>query len=398
METTTICEFCGLTIDGHCEDCEIQCTHCDCWFPREEVRTGPDGKLCEDCFSDLCVYCDRCDRPVFVEDTQSTPNSDTYCDRCFEMHCTTCNDCGDTIWTDSSYSDPNDRDLCDYCYHELCFTCEGCGATCWSEESVACCDGNYCEDCAPDEDCHDGCSLDPDGRHNRMVSKRRFGVEIETHSCDGYSQLSGNIAFDIKEDCSIRGKEFASVILAGDLGLEAIEDLCKFGKEHDWTVNSNCGLHIHLDMSKEKTEALKAATIAYLMTNSFWLSYVSENRHYNHYCGESAFGIAQVRGITRFSNFSGRQSRYEWLNVAAYSKHKTFEVRVHQGSVDAKQICNWIRIHSIFMDWATSKTCDEVTAALKDVDRKAFMAQLCREAGCEDLVAYYYLTPAETVV
>jgi hypothetical protein len=231
-----------------------------------------------------------------------------------------------------------------------------------------------------------------------MVSKRRYGVEIETHSCDDYRELGGNIYFEIKEDCSVRGKEFASVILAGDKGLAAIEDLCNFGEDHNWSVNSNCGLHIHLDMSKESNESLKSTAIAYLMTRDFWLNNVTEDRHYNSYCGENAFNVAQILGVTDFNWFASGQPRYEWFNVAAYTKYKTFEIRLHQGSINTDQICNWIRIHALFVDWAVSKTCAEVIAALEGADREDFMAQICLDAGCDDLVTYYHLTSIELVV
>ena len=389
METTTTCEFCGQ---------EFLCAHCRKWFPREETRTAPDGKLCEHCFDELCSTCDNCGVIVYRDELTSTPGYTEYCEVCYSEHCTTCNSCHDSMWTSNAYADPNDNDLCESCYDENCVCCEGCSDTIWRSDAVDCCDGYYCASCAPDEDCHDSAEFVSDDRHNRMVSKRRFGVEIETHSCADYSELGGNVPFEIKEDCSVRGKEFASVILAGDKGLEAIEDLCNFGADHDWTVNDNCGLHIHLDMSKEKTEALKATTIAYLMTRDFWLSYVTEDRHHNSYCGENNFDISRVRSITKFNIFSRKQSRYEWLNVAAYSKHKTFEVRVHQGSINTDQICNWIRIHALFVDWAASKTCDEVIAALECVDRNALLGGICHAAGCDDLVAYYHLTPAKLVV
>jgi hypothetical protein len=269
----------------------------------------------------------------------------------------------------------------------------------WRSQCVSCCDGYYCTECALDNDVADSpATFESDNRHNRMVSKRRFGVEIETHTCDGYRGLVGNICFDIKDDGSISGKEFASTILDGDKGLEAIEDLCDFGASHDWSVSIQCGLHIHLDMSKEKTAALKSVAIAYLMTRDFWRGLVDESRWSNFFCGNSSFETNDIEGLTSFTRFARQQTRYEWFNVAAYTKFKTFEIRLHQGSINAEQICNWIRIHTLFVDWAASKTCNEVTEALEWFDREALLGGICHAAGCDDLVAYYHLTPAKMVV
>lgn len=391
METTTTCDLCGESFTGgHCENCEIRCGNCNCWFPREEIRTAPNAHLCENCFSDLCSTCDCCNRITYRDELTSTPGYNEYCQHCFDEHCTICHSCGDSIWSVNAYSDPNGNNICDSCADESCVTCESCSETIWRRDAVDCCDGYYCEGCAPADDDEDGACFTPNDKYNRMTSERRYGVEIETHRCEDYRQLGG-VPFNIKEDCSVAGKEFASAILSGDKGLEAIEDLCDFAKDHDWKVNSDCGLHIHLDMTKEKTESLKSTAIAYLMTRDFWLQYVTGDRHHNHYCGSNNCTSDAIIEVTNFTRFSRSQSRYEWVNFAAYDKYKTFEIRVHQGSIDAKQICNWIRIHALFIDWATSKTCAEILAI---TDWNEVMVNLCPD----DLVEYYHLTPAEMMV
>jgi hypothetical protein len=121
------------------------------------------------------------------------------------------------------------------------------------------------------------------------------------------------------------------------------------------------------------------------------MSFVTSDRLHNHYCGVNAFSISDLMDVTNFTRFSRSQSRYEWLNVAAYTKYKTFEIRAHQGSINAKQICNWIRIHALFIDWAASKTCSEILAV---DDWNDLIVSLCPD----DLVAYYDLTSEKTVV
>jgi hypothetical protein len=157
-------------------------------------------------------------------------------------------------------------------------------------------------------------------------------------------------------------------------------------------VDTRCGLHVHLDARNEKTNQLKAIAAAYYLTYDVWCAMVNSDRPDNHYCYRNGVSLDTIKGITRFTDFACRQNRYEWINFAAYSRHKTFEVRLHQGSIDAKEICNWVRIHAVFMDWASSKTFAQVKRQFLNRRPKTkfdFIARLCIEAGCEDLVGFY---------
>ena len=99
-----------------------------------------------------------------------------------------------------------------------------------------------------------------------------------------------------------------------------------------------------------------------------------------------------LKAIINFTKFARNQCRYEWFNFAAYTKHKTFEMRLHQGSIDAVEINNWIRLCSIFMDWAAGMSFTKVKNRLLGKDKDElfeYIMQLCRDAGQDDLVDYY---------
>ena len=348
---------------------------------------------CQDCYSDLCV-CDRCSATCLIEESRVAPGDLTYCEDCFDRHCEVCSNCDEVVWRQDCRETPNGRNYCDDCFNEHCAYCEHCDNVIWSEDAYYADDETLCASCYNYSDQEDFASTRfyPNNCFSRMGSRRNYGVEIETDSCSDYTNLSGCVPFEAKDDCSVHGKEFASAILSSDAGLEAIDDLCEFAAKHNWEVDHRCGLHIHLDMRTEKLEALKAAALAYSLTYSVWCGLVASRRVHNSYCHSSTVQPPEIKSISDFGRFSRNSGRYEWINCAAYYQHSTFEVRLHEGTIDSQTICNWLRIHAIFVDWATSKTVEDVErklCGLHPARQFDFIAGLCQEAGCADLVDFY---------
>ena len=399
------CDVCGMWVEectdvngkSLCEDCVdenyTKCEDCGEWVANEDAHETHGGSwVCDDCYANNYATCDRCGCVFAQDDAQSTPDGDTYCEACFDQHCDHCGHCGNVMWYDDSYEAPNGDYYCRHCYHNNCTTCDGCGGTIWLDDAVNTDDGIYCEGCAPENGNFLGSRFVPNDSYNRIGSRRRFGVEIETAVCNNYSTLEGEIPFDAKYDGSIGGKEFASMIFFSDAGLAAIDNLCAFAKRNRWRADRNCGLHVHLDVSDHPLESLKAITLAYYLTYDVWKALVESSRHSNHYCGPHRTDMVGIKSITNFLYYSENQNRYEWFNTAAYCRHRTFEIRMHEGTVDAEAICNWVRIHAIFMDWAAKHTFDEVKKVLFTMGRTEkfdFIARLAQEAGCSDLIEYY---------
>jgi hypothetical protein len=221
---------------------------------------------------------------------------------------------------------------------------------------------------------------------------RKFGVEIETSSCPGHEDYDSCDNWEAKYDGSISGLEFASSVLPGYAGLSLIHDICDYAKEHNWEVDDNCGLHVHFDMRGESNDSLKAIALAYKMTYKVWTRFVDSDRIGNTFCKPGNAGCNEVYKASDFSWFAEAQIRYEWINFAAYNRHRTFEVRLHEGTLVAIAICNWIKAHAVFIDWAASAGWAKVrnTLICMDTNEKTdFIAQLWCAAGCEDVAEYY---------
>jgi len=198
--------------------------------------------------------------------------------------------------------------------------------------------------------------------YDRIGSKRKFGVEIETAYCDQYRRLHGRTKFGAKTDCTVSGMEFDSPILYGDAGLATIEEFLAFGREHDWYADSDCGCHTHYDMRDESLDQLCSIAYAYRKTQEVWCRLLPRSRREGSYSHRARWNIDEFRGAVDSARRSTRSEpftevvsylscdRYEMVNLTAYYDHHTFEVRSLEGSVDPETICNWIAVNCRFMD------------------------------------------------
>lgn len=227
--------------------------------------------------------------------------------------------------------------------------------------------------------------------YDRVGSKRKYGVEIETKSCRGYEALLGNTKFGCKADFSISGREFDSPILYGDTGFEEIEALLDYAADHDWSADRYCGCHTHYDMRDETDKELFCIAYAYAKTHYFWAACVSCERANNSYCDAPSYSCNDIRsGVEsgrEFSSVCCGYDRYDYVNLGAYCEHKTIEVRLLEGTVDSETICNWIAIHARFMDYVKNHSLDDLDLILSG-DRHHVLIALTHIISDADLMAW----------
>jgi hypothetical protein len=352
-----------------------------------------DGKVCRECAENQLdlIYCDGCDR--FYDNSEVFDcDNHSYCTECMEnrgwVFCHQCNEP-----TRDASEGANGYDYCPSCWDELFASCDNCGCVCWRDDIYYTDYNSYCADCFPNNREEYDC-LDFDSTCNTFnkIDERCFGVEIETDHCENHVDYRNIGCFGAKPDGSIQGMEFVSPIMSGDNGLSEIDKICRFAENNDWGVDRNCGLHVHFDMRNESLDGLKAITYALLSTYDVWSQFVAESRLENSYCGPSQIDLAEVFGITDFRLWIQGRRRYEWLNFRAYACHETFEIRLHQGSISAKEIGNWIRGLSLFIRWASRAGWCEVRNKLlcKDTSgRYDVIKGVWRDYGCEDLIEWF---------
>lgn len=341
------------------------------------------------------IICDGCNEAYYDNDLTDCDDR-MLCDNCREVEewyvCVGCGSC----YHINDLAHGTDNDLyCDNCWRDHYFTCEDCNNTCDLDDMSGCEDRSVCNECYrynSDYGEFDCSTFYGKSNYSDMTSKRKFGVEIETSECPNYDGVRNSGCWGAKTDGSISGKEFYSPILWGDEGLNAIRELCEFADNNGWRVDTHCGLHAHFDMRDEDTDSMKAIALAYLLTSDIWHEFVDYSRRSNRYCHSLSIGCGDLYGITDWDSFANRNTRFTWINFNAYSVHGTFEVRLHHGSLNDYEICNWIKAHAAFMDWASSAGWTEVRNALlpmNNAEKFEFIAQVWRDAGYDNLEDYY---------
>jgi len=223
----------------------------------------------------------------------------------------------------------------DICY--LVFTSPGCGT---NEGRL-----DVCPRCANNAFRWDPVDV------NCGTEGRAFGVEIETSSCREYLRLKGKTCFGAKIDGSISGMEFCSPILRGSCGLTEVRRFLNRANRRRFKVNSDCGLHVHIDMQDLTALQKRKVAYAFVQTQAVWQSLVTEYRaHDCTFCRPTNFTHTEVRGCRHFGLFARLQDRYYWLNLRAIGKFGTIEIRHHQATLDSNEVCNWIVALVRFVD------------------------------------------------
>ena len=165
-------------------------------------------------------------------------------------------------------------------------------------------------------------------------------------------------------------------------GFEPLERLCKALNAHGCYINKTYGLHVHMDsrhLTKRQVKKM-GASIGYALPVIKWL--VPKSRHDNTYC---KLKVSQLRG-----------DRYAAVNLTAFSKYKTIEIRLHQGSINAKKIKNWIELMK-FLGQANLKTDIASFQDLIDLGLSDELVEYCESRITElNPEAWPRLMPAES--
>jgi Putative amidoligase enzyme len=121
---------------------------------------------------------------------------------------------------------------------------------------------------------------------------------------------------------------------------QIVRDICKFLHKKAY-VNKSCGTHVHFDMRHvDENEALLYGAKIGCCVKALKFILPTWRRN-NQYCDKT---------INSFNEGNGDgHNRYAFVNMMAYKKYKTIEVRGHSGTLNAEKILNWIKICETIM-------------------------------------------------
>lgn len=193
---------------------------------------------------------------------------------------------------------------------------------------------------------------------------RRFGVELEIvgMSTARAAQVLRDAGIDVRDegynhhtrsywkvltDASVGGGcEVVSPPLQGEAGLEQLRKAMTALREAGATVNTACGMHVHVDMDGLTGEQIAQFIAAYAERQDVMDRLVAPSRRNNQYCRRlSDHDLSLVANSFRNTRTAGSTyDRYRTVNVLSFARYGTIEIRQHQGTVSGRKATAWIRM------------------------------------------------------
>lgn len=196
--------------------------------------------------------------------------------------------------------------------------------------------------------------------------KYKFGVEIEFNN-----RLKNNELFDADSFDEIQNKLGLNwkIIRDGSCGYEAvspilemkdlwqISKICEALKKEGAMTDNRCGLHVHMDARDLTLRHLRSILAYWSATEESIfdpLTTLDRRDNNNNFCNSSIYTEEFI-----FSKASIRElaesfpDRYRKLNIKSYLDHGTLEFRSFGGTLNDKEIINWVNLLQLFFEYCS---------------------------------------------
>jgi len=184
-----------------------------------------------------------------------------------------------------------------------------------------------------------------------FLRKKIRGIPLDEYSSSSWRFVTDGSLHPID---GFHGMELVSPILDTDKTacMRMLRKVCAALQELGGMVNSNCGLHVHVDANNLSVEQIKTVFHRYTKFESVIDLMVPANRR----GGNSYFsktGVNLVDSVERCQTTEAlmylQADRYYKVNLCALRRHGTIEFRQHSGSINGDTIINWISFITSFV-------------------------------------------------
>ncbi len=168
--------------------------------------------------------------------------------------------------------------------------------------------------------------------------------------------------------------ELRSPILKGEEGLRHLTDIIKIIREDDWTFDSSCGLHVHLDVNNVNFKVVKNMIIFFVTYEKVINKMLPNHRSHNDYCMELNSFCDQKLLFEKVNNsevygdlWELFRDRHVKVNVSnLLESNKTLEFRQHHMTFNRIDIKNWVRfLCYVFSQSNSGKMLEKLDLASK---------------------------------
>lgn len=141
------------------------------------------------------------------------------------------------------------------------------------------------------------------------------------------------------------GCEVVSPPLSGDEGYRQLQLVCRALTEAGASINSSCGLHVHVEAGQMNREQIAAWVRLYAARQNAFDQLVAQSRRDNQWCRRWNTRLLESV-LRRFveNGLMAAMSRYMSVNVNSYARRGTIEFRQHGGSVEYDKISRWVEL------------------------------------------------------
>lgn len=260
-----------------------------------------------------------------------------------------------------------------------------------------------------------------------------FGVELEVISddddIDGLPETCGQT-----DDSSITpddsdyeyGIEIVTPILGGLAGENYIEDICEALDNNGARVNSTCGYHLHLDLSKQKEQArpedvnnIKSLIAFYFAFEDCIIATQPYSRRINTYCNNIR-GRINLKHLNSINNWEELEafwydiapnntetldivksdkyhgSRYAGVNFHSLFYRGSLEIRYHTGTTQPQKVLHWVHLHQSILHYCLNTSYYSVSAvaqkAMLQIDFPKKLEMFFNEIQISPETKNYFIT------
>lgn len=224
-------------------------------------------------------------------------------------------------------------------------------------------------------------------------SNRQFGVEIEFYNVrpsvliqalreagieceyEGYNHQT-RPHWKIVRDGSVTsrgtgegsGLEMVSPILRGSEGLAELAKVMDVMVSVGAKVNSSCGLHVHLDQANMTGNARRNFFLTYVNNQQLMDRLVSASRRAGRNSYTNSYRTSEIQSYAdRCFDGEAQGNRYYNFNITSFGKYGTYEVRHHQGTLNARKAVNWVKLLLTMNNYAMNPESAQTFATVEEM-------------------------------